>query len=410
MRVLYSRTQAALGHTTGGALAHTLGVIGGFAQSGSVAVLANEPIHGIDRVEGDLTVTVIPARRPGGFGELLYNFRYPPHLKRMITEFRPEGVYHRAGGLSYATARVCKRLGVPLILEFNSSPVWGLHQRADSLKKRILAGLKIPILRQIESYNLRATLLIVVPGKPLMKHLIQRGIPEEKLLFNPNAVNPDKFQPAGPDVCRTIREQLNISPDRTIVGFAGSFSSWHGIPELAEAINRLNADPQRRQKLFFVLCGDGRLRPVIEDNVGHYENVSFTGEVEYTEIQDYLSICDILVSPHGQPSRESRSMGWPGASPTKVFEYMALGKAIVASELDYIGEVIRNGETGVSVPAGDVNALVEGIAYLTDNPDQARRLGRNAQAEVRKHHTWESHVQRIIKRFEQRRRATHATA
>lgn len=399
MRVLYSRTQASASRTTGGALAHTVGVIGGLAQVGTLAVLTNEPIHGIGEIRGSLTVTVVRAQRSGWLGELLYNLRFPPHLRMMIDKFRPEFVYHRFGGLSYATAHVCRSLDVPLILEFNSSSIWGLRQRARSLADKMLVGPKAPILRRIESFNLQAASLVVVPGRPLRKHLIQRGIAQQRVLFNPNAVDPDRFKPAPPDVCDTIRRKMNIDLDRTVVGFAGSFSYWHGLVELAEAISRLNADPWMRQELFFVLYGDGKLRPMIKRSVGHYENVLIPGKIDYSEIQNYLSVCDILVSPHGQPSQQSQSMGWPGASPTKVFEYMAMGKGIVASRLDYIGEVIRNGETGVSVPPGDVAALVQGIAYLAQNPDDAKRLGQNARGEVSEHHTWEAHVRRIVNRF-----------
>jgi glycosyltransferase involved in cell wall biosynthesis len=396
MRILYSRTQAATGHVTGGALAHTIGVLDGFARLGQLFVLTNEPLHGLDQ---RISVEVVKPLLSRGAGELFHNLYYPSRLSAVIAEFQPDFVYHRFGGLSYATARVCRQFDLPLVLEFNSSAVWGLRQRLHSWRDQLLAKPKSSVLQRIESYDLHAAFLIVVPGQPLKDHLLERGIPEKRILFNPNAVNPEQFRPAPLNVCLSVKRELGIAPSKTVVGFAGSFSYWHGIPELAEAISRLNADPDRREQLFFVLFGSGTLRPMIESAVGHYQNVLFTGKIEHTRIQNYLSICDILLSPHGNPSQDSRSHGWPGASPTKVFEYMALGKGIVASNLDYLGQVVRNGETGVSISPGDVDALVRGICYLADNPEEAKRLGSNARREVREKHTWEQHTRRIVETF-----------
>jgi glycosyltransferase involved in cell wall biosynthesis len=399
MKVLYSRTQAPTGHISGGALAHTLGVIDGFARLGELVVVTNEPIYGIEQLSRQVPIEIVKPLGSGGLGELFYNFYYPSRLSDKIVQFQPDFVYHRFGGLSYATARVCRKLNVPLILEFNSSPVWGLRQRLHSPKDKLLAVPKIPILKEIESYNLQAAFLIVVPGQPLENYLSELGISHQKMLFNPNAVNPEKFRPISPSTSFAIRRKLGIDQDTTVIGFAGSFGYWHGIPELSKAIKHLNSDPERRGKLFFVFYGDGELRLMLEDAVGSYENVKFAGKIEYAHIQDYLSICDILVSPHGKPPQDSRSIGWPGASPTKIFEYMAMEKGIVASNLDYIGHVIRSGETGVSVPPGDVSALVRGIVYLADHPEEARRLGHNARREVYANHTWEQHTLRIVDKF-----------
>jgi len=399
MKVLYSRTQAAAGHVTGGALAHTLGVIDGLSRLGELAIITNESIYGIDGLEQHISVETVKPVGSRGWGELLYNAYYPPQLSARIIEFRPDFVYHRFGGLSYATARVCKQLDVPLVLEFNSSSVWGLRQRLHSSLDKLLALPKQYILRWVELYNLQAAFLIVVPARPLKDHLLERGFLERKILVNPNAVNPAKFQPASPQVCLDIRRKLGIDADRIAVGFAGSFSFWHGIPELAEAITRLNSDPVRRRQLFFVLYGDGRLGPMIVNSIAHYENVLFTGKIEYAHIQDYLSICDILLSPHGRPPDDERSVGWPGASPTKLFEYMALGKGIVASNLDHIGQALQDGQTGLLVPPGDVDALVQGISYLADHPDEATRMGRSARRMVCEQHTWEQHTRRILERF-----------
>lgn len=402
MRILYSRTQAAMGRVSGGAVAHTLGVISGFSQLGELTVMTNEPLYGVDQLKQQIPVEVVKPFGPRGWGELAYNLYYPSRLSAKINEFQPDFVYHRFGGFSYATARVCKQLKVPLVLEFNSSPVRDVRLQAHSPLTRLLMMPKMAVLKWIEVYDLEAAFLIVVPGRPLRKYLLERGSPElheERVLANPNAVDPERTRPAPPDVCLEIKQNLGIDPGKVVVGFAGSFAPWHGLPELAEAIMRLNSDPARQRQLFFALYGDGKLRPMIENLVGHYDNVLFTGIIEYAHIQDYLSICDILLSPHGKPPDYDKSIGWQGASPTKLFDYMAVGRSIVASNLDYIGQALEHGETGILIPPGDIDALVQGIEYLADHPDEAVRMGRRARQVVCERHTWEQHTRRIIEAF-----------
>jgi glycosyltransferase involved in cell wall biosynthesis len=75
---------------------------------------------------------------------------------------------------------------------------------------------------------------------------------------------------------------------------------------------------------------------------------------------------------------------------------MAMGKAIVASDLDQIGDVLRHGETAWLVPPADVGALAEGMASLVADPVLRAKLGEAARLEVLTRHTWRMHVQRTL--------------
>ena len=104
---------------------------------------------------------------------------------------------------------------------------------------------------------------------------------------------------------------------------------------LAEAITLLPADSRVR----FLLVGAGRLREEVERIVraaGIGNQVIFSGHVEHERVPALLDACDILLSPHVPLADGSEFFG----SPTKLFEYMAMGKGIVASRLGQIGEVL----------------------------------------------------------------------
>jgi glycosyltransferase involved in cell wall biosynthesis len=83
-------------------------------------------------------------------------------------------------------------------------------------------------------------------------------------------------------------------------------------------------------------------------------------------------------------------------SPTKLFEYMGLGKAIVASDLEQIGEVIEHEQTGLLHRPGDAAAAGAAILRLLDDPELRARLGDAALAEARARYSWRAHTRRIL--------------
>jgi glycosyltransferase involved in cell wall biosynthesis len=254
-------------------------------------------------------------------------------------------------------------------------------------------------MRRVESLNLNAASLIVVVSEPLKRSLVSAGVSPSRVLVNPNGVDPEAFRPAGPGVCREIRRELGILEERTVMGFAGTFGPWHGVPELTEAILRVKSDPRWRRRVSFVLYGgSSRLREEMERRTGHLEGIVFAGAVPHERIADYLSICDVLLSPHGVPVDGRAFFG----SPTKLFEYMALGKGIVASDLGQIGRVLEHLETAYLCTPGDVNELVGGITYFLEHPEEMERMGRNARQAVLEAHTWDHNVDRIIRAFRDR--------
>ena len=391
MRIVYSRTQFWFDLIAGGSVGHTAGVIEGLSECADVEVIGNDRLCGVENVPCTVVTPIVKK-------ELLYNLQFAPALSAKVKSFRPDFIYHRYSGPSVATAHVCRRTKTPLVLEFNGSDVWVFRywNTGTGLRRNpIVRALTRRILEFNERFNLQSAFLIVVVSQPLKKSLVEIGIPESRILVNPNATNPDKFKDAPQDVQKSLKRQLDIPGDRTVIGFSGTFGKWHGIPELAEAIEKLNKDPDWRGRLFFVLYGDGELRQTFERRVAHYDNVLFTGTIDYERIQDYLSLCDIFVSPHGKTPDGREFFG----SPTKLFEYMAMGKGIVASNLGQIGDVLDNGRTAVLVEPGDVDELVLGIMHLTDNPDEAARLGKNARDDVVEKHTWKKHAERIVRAF-----------
>jgi glycosyltransferase involved in cell wall biosynthesis len=111
-----------------------------------------------------------------------------------------------------------------------------------------------------------------------------------------------------------------------------------------------------------------------------------------------LAACDLLASPHVPNPDGTPFFG----SPTKLFEYMAMGKGIIASDLDQIGEVLEHDQTAWMVQPGDTESLMLGLKILIDNPEIGKRLGEAARREVVAKYTWKEHTRKIIEKLKER--------
>jgi glycosyltransferase involved in cell wall biosynthesis len=138
-------------------------------------------------------------------------------------------------------------------------------------------------------------------------------------------------------------------------------------------------------------AGAAAAREIVRDG-GAEEGAVWTGLVPQEEGVSNLAACDVLVSPHVPNLDGTPFFG----SPTKLFEYMAMGKGIVASNLDQIGEVLAHDRNAWLVAPGDVEALAEGVYRLVLDEALRRRLGDEARKDVVAHHTWQQHTRRTI--------------
>jgi len=259
------------------------------------------------------------------------------------------------------------------------------------LKRFFQRFLLYRIIRKIENYNLKKASIIAAVSEPLRQDLISAGVDDKKIIVNPNGYDSKRFRHsiAYSDISRNIREK--IGNEKVIIGFCGTFGPWHGIPQLEEAIYRI-IESNVINNFHFLIIGDGgELKKNMERKLSGYDNLSFVGNIEYSKVHDYLAICDILVSPHNPPADSREFFG----SPTKIFEYMGMGKAIVASDLGQIVKILRDKETAILVPPGDVDKLIDAIVLLARNPELRSRLGDNASKEAPRY-SWDKNIERLL--------------
>jgi glycosyltransferase involved in cell wall biosynthesis len=237
--------------------------------------------------------------------------------------------------------------------------------------------------------NLEAAVRIFVVADVERRNLLRAGIPDEKIVVNPNGVDIEKFRPGVGGLA--ARRDLGVAEDEILAGFVGTFGPWHGVLTLAAAIAELPANSKMR----FLLVGAGRLRDEVQRIVraaGREQQVIFAGHVEHERVPALLDACDVLLSPHVPLEDGSEFFG----SPTKLFEYMAMAKAIVASRLGQIGEVLVDEETALLTEPGDVPALSNAILRLSTSRELRERLGAAARRAAIAKHTWRHNAQRAL--------------
>jgi glycosyltransferase involved in cell wall biosynthesis len=201
----------------------------------------------------------------------------------------------------------------------------------------------------------------------------QYGVPSEKIVVIVNGVDAEWFQQG--DSVSKWRVLGNADQGPTL-GYIGTFYPWEGVDVLVKAFAVI---AKRVQGATLVLVGTG---PTIEQvkatvaTLGLQNRVTFAGEVAYREVPSWLQKIDIFVIPRW------RTLETETAIPLKLLEAMAAGKAIVATSVRGISEVIKDHVNGLLIPPGSPEALADAILTLVYDEELKVRLQTNAQRDA----------------------------
>lgn len=345
---------------------------------------------------------------------LAANAHYYPILKNRLRGLGVEFIYERLCLGNHCGARLSQELSIPYIVEYNGSEIE---------MSRTFGGYTLQFEEQFlkaEEAAFKQATVISVVSDVIREDLVARGVDRGKILVNPNGVNLTAYPEPVPARREEVRRQLGWNDTHRVIGFIGTFGGWHGIDVLAEAIPLVC---RRYPEARFLLIGDGNNKRMVDaqiDNHGLADRVVCMGLVPQTEGARLLQACDIYVSPHNRRMSGGRFFG----SPTKIFEYMALGGGIVASDLDQIGEVLSpairppaedtaplnvTDQRAVLCTPGNVDEFVRGIGLLVRNPELSRALGRNARRAAESEYSWDQHIAKLWDFIQQRTFASVTT-
>ena len=305
--------------------------------------------------------------------EIGYNLPVLWRLRRAGRRPRPDLIYERynlfmLAGVIYA--RLCR---IPLFLEVNA-PL--------AAERAAFGGLAFPRLAAwLERQTWRAAGLVLPVSEVLAATVREAGVSPERIVVIPNGIDEDLFRGPGSDAAK---RSLGLY-GKLVLGFVGFVRDWHGL----DCVIDLLAEPGCPADLHLLIVGDGPAMPGLRsqaERLGVAGRITCAGLVDRAALTHHLAAFDIALQPS--------AVGY--ASPLKLFEYMACGKAIVAPDQANIREILADGETARLVEPGNDAAFRDAVLSLARDRQTRERLGAAARQTIRnRRYTWADNADRI---------------
>ncbi|GJL69851.1 MAG: glycosyl transferase family 1 [Nitrospirales bacterium] len=362
------RALEALGHTT--RVASPSGVDPLNMAGASPVDKGLSQVRGINRIWKFVSCWV-----PDIFFEILeigYNvvvlFRLGPILQRR----RQDVYYERYAFFMFMGVCLAKYFGWPVLLEVNE--VVGV-QRA---RNQVL----IPVSQWFEKMVFKKADAIFTVSSFLKEEVLKRSGRPGGVHVIPNAVDAQVIEST--ETGDQIRKRYQFDRHK-VVGFAGWFDTWDRLDLLIDVIREVHEEyPHVR----LMLVGNGPVADLLTEQVrnSNLEEVVFlTGPVPKSQVLSYIAAMDICVLP------DSNVFG----SPIVLFEFMGMGKAVIAPDLLPIRDIIEDGRDGLIVQPGDPHSLQQALSRLLSDRTLCRELGARARQKVLDQHTWQENGKRV---------------
>ncbi len=310
-------------------------------------------------------------------------------LDQVIEQERPDLLHAHSPSLNgLAALRAGRRHRLPVVYEcrafWEDAAVDHGTSREGGLRYRLTRALETRVFKQADG--------VTTICEGLRGDILARGVPGDKVVVIPNAVDLERFDdqtPPDPE----LRRRLGLE-GATVLGFLGSFYAYEGLELLVEALPAILAQEPRARLL---LVGGGPRREALEaavERLGLEDKVIFTGRVPHEEVAGYYRLVDILVYPR-------RSMRLTDlVTPLKPLEAMAQGKLVLASDVGGHRELIRDGWNGVLFRAGDPAALADAALDLMSRRGEWDRFRANGRRFVEEERNWPRSVGRYQALYE----------
>ena len=305
-----------------------------------------------------------PAREAA---ELAYSAVEARRVRAAIRAFRPDAIYERYNLFAHGVQAA--RGTCPWLLEVNA-PLTQERARHGGLRLRRAAALS-------EGRLWRGADAVLPVTDVLAGMIAARGVPRDRLHVVPNGVD----RGAGAGDGGPVRARYGLG-SAFVLGFTGFVRDWHGVDRAVQWL-------PRREDAVLLLVGDGPHVAVLRaeaEALGVADRLIVTGTVQRDAVADHVAAFDVALQPAATPY----------ASPLKLQEYMAAGRAILACDQPNIREVVGDQESALLFPPGDEAAMHEGLDRLASDADLRARLGAAARDTVAARDlTWDGNARRV---------------
>jgi glycosyltransferase involved in cell wall biosynthesis len=322
----------------------------------------HEIIAGLERLGWEITpyfATLTGASKGSSLIARLKNYlTLQIHLMRDLYQY--DVVFVRGHFAAFLIALVCHTRGVPIVHEINGTldDIGVTYPWA----RRILEFLKA---LQNDQYR-RATHIFAVT--PQLTIWAKRESDHERVTTVMNGVNTTLFNDEG----------ARHHASRPYVIFVGGLVKWHGIATLLKALS----DPAWPSSIDVMIVGDGIERHQLETCA--HPRLIWMKHQPYDHIPTLIRGALAGLVPIESPSGRSDY----GVLPLKLFEMMACGVPVIATDLPAQREIVHEAKAGLIIPPANPQALARAVAQLSNDQESARVLGHNGAQAARLKHDW----------------------
>lgn len=307
--------------------------------------------------------------------EIGYNFIGIKRLNGLLHRKKYAFIYERYAIFNWSGIIAAKKYNIPIILEVNYTSSTPIFRKRSKIFK--------PLARWLDKIIFKEANGLITVSTYLKEHLINLGVESKKITILTNAADPIKFDSAisGDDVKR----QYNLD-GKNIIGFIGGFYPWHGLEMLLDSFARLK---HNYKNAVLLLVGDGPTKADIIKKIERLNlknDVLFAGKIQHNSLPRYIAAFDIAVMPN------SNNYG----SPMKIYEYMSMGKPVVAPRLGPLEDVITDGKEGILFESGNTNKLTAALGRLLGNESLCKEIGAHGKNKILLTHNWKTNAEKIL--------------
>lgn len=303
--------------------------------------------------------------------EFAYSLIVAAKLIRAIIVFKPDVIYERYNTFQPAGVILAKLFGLPILQEVNA-PLVAERSKYSGLSLKRLA-------KAIENFTWRNSSVCLPVTGVLAGHLLDAGVPEQKIVVIPNGIHEEFLA----DMDQRVKNKP--ATDKLVIGFTGFIHPWHGLDIALQAI----ADVERKD-IHFICVGEGDIRPDLErqaSELGIADRVEFTGLVGREAIIDYVSRFDIALQPAVTEY----------ASPLKLFEYLACGALVIAPSMDNIREILSEDNALLFDVEQSQDSFRQQLIYALNNFEQLQAMRTEARGLIDSMGlTWQNNARRVV--------------
>lgn len=376
MRILYHHRIA----SKDGQFTHIEEMVKALRDLGHEVLIVGPQVHNSDSGQGGSAgwVGALKAALPSALYELAevsYAAVAYRRLRKAITAFAPDVIYERYALYQPAGVWASRSSGVPLLLEVNA-PYALSRRKYHALKLGWLAD-------RVERYTFKGAARVFPVTKVLGDMLQGMGVAKERVRVIPNGINPEHYTSVPTQAAAKAQYGLT---GRTIIGFIGFVREWDQLDRIVTWL----AKRPKEDTLTLMVVGDGPVRADLEaqaSQLGISHKLFFTGVVPRHVVPGAANAFDIAL----------QTALVPYASPLCLFEYMALGKAVVAPDQPNHHEVLEKGVDCLMYDPAQADGIEKRLDQIAEDTELRHRLGQSARAAFERcGFVWSANAQRVV--------------